>query len=62
VGVVASLAVREARERGRGDRAIGLARWQFDRVHSGNVYGLTVDTEEASAEACARRIVEAFNL
>ena len=32
VGVFASLPVLEARERARGDRLIGLARWQFDRV------------------------------
>ncbi|MFZ3005690.1 MAG: hypothetical protein WA047_05905, partial [Phenylobacterium sp.] len=35
VGLLAPLEVLEAREVARGDRQIGLARWQFDRVHAG---------------------------
>src|SRR5689334_18343600 len=35
VGVFAPLDVLEARERARGDRLIGLARGQYDRVHRG---------------------------
>jgi chloramphenicol 3-O phosphotransferase len=62
VGVVAPLDVLERRERERGDRAIGLARWQFDRVHAGAAYDLTVDTSAASPEACARQIIDAFGL
>ena len=62
VGVVAPLEVLERRERERGDRAIGLARWQFDRVHAGAAYDLTVDTSQASPEACAQRIIDAFGL
>jgi chloramphenicol 3-O phosphotransferase len=62
VGVMAPLQVLERRERERGDRAIGLARWQFDRVHASAVYDLTIDTSEASAEVCGRRIVENFGL
>lgn len=35
VGVFAPLDVLEERERKRGDRDVGLARWLFDRVHQG---------------------------
>ena len=62
VGVVAPLAVIEARERARGDRAIGLARWQVGRVHAGMQYDLEIDTADVSAEAGARRIKAAFDL
>lgn len=62
VGVHAPLAVIEAREAARGDRMIGLARRQFDRVHRGVEYDLDVDTSRASPEACARAIKERFGL
>ena len=62
VGVLASLDVLERRERERGDRDVGLARWQFDRVHAAADYDLTVDTSGASPDACARQIIEAFGL
>ena len=48
VGVFAPLDILEARERQRGDRLIGLARWQFDRVHKDMKYDLEVDTSSAS--------------
>jgi len=62
VGVFAPLEVLEARERARGDRMIGLARWQFDRVHGQIAYDLTLDTSRSTPEACAAAIVEAFGL
>jgi len=62
VGVRAPLDVLEARERLRGDRAIGLARWQFDLVHDGMTYDLELDTSQASAMDCARRIKQAFGI
>jgi chloramphenicol 3-O phosphotransferase len=62
VGVFAPLAVLEARERQRGDRRIGLARWQHDRVHAGNHYDFEVDTSRATAAECAQRIRERFRL
>ena len=62
VGVFAPLEVLEARERERGDRMIGLARWQYDRVHAGMRYDFTVDTSRASAAECARVIKERFGL
>ncbi len=62
VGLLASLDVLEARERARGDRAIGLARWQFGRVHAGIRYDLEVDTEGVSPAEVAGRICDAFGL
>lgn len=62
VGVFAPLEILEARERKRGDRLIGLARWQYDRVHEGMTYDLMLDTSRASAAECARLIRERFGL
>ena len=62
VGVFASLDILEARERQRGDRLIGLARWQYDRVHQGMVYDLEVDTGSASPMQCADLIRSRFRL
>ena len=59
VGVYASLDVLEERERVRGDRMVGLARWQFERVHVGMPYNLRVHTDEATPEQCAKHILEA---
>jgi chloramphenicol 3-O phosphotransferase len=62
VGVFAPLEVLEARERARGDRLIGLARWQYDRVHQGMRYDLELDTSTATPAACAQMIKERFRL
>ena len=62
VGVFAPLEFLEARERGRGDRLIGLARWQYDRVHRGIDYDLEVDTSVSSPLECAKLIKETFRL
>ncbi len=62
VGVFAPLDVLEARERQRGDRLIGLARWQYDRVHRGIDYDLEVHTDTASAMTCAELIKQRFGL
>ncbi|KRB50407.1 chloramphenicol phosphotransferase [Rhizobium sp. Root708] len=62
VGVLASLEVLEERERKRGDRMLGLARWQFDRVHSGMRYDLEVDTSNVSPVECAKMIKQKFQL
>ena len=59
VGVFASLDVLEERERARGDRLIGLSRWQFERVHVGMPYDLKVHTDEATPDQCAERILQA---
>ncbi len=62
VGVFAPLEVLETRERERGDRLIGLARWQYDRIHRGIEYDLEVDSGNADPMACAERIKQAFRL
>lgn len=62
VGVFAPLDVLEARERERGDRLIGLARWQYDRVHKDMKYDLEVDTGSATPMECAELIRRRFRL
>ncbi len=62
VGMFAPLEVLEARERQRADRAIGLARWQYDRVHRDVVYDLNIDTTKSSPMQSARIIRDAFGL
>lgn len=62
VGVFAPLEIIEARERQRGDRMIGLARWQFDKVYKDVIYDIEISTADETAEACAERIREAFDL
>jgi len=62
VGLFAPLEVIERREQARGDRTLGLARWQYDKVHGGMAYDLELDTSLASPEALAGRIKEAFGL
>lgn len=62
VGLFAPLDVLEAREHARGDRLIGLARWQYDRVHQGIAYDLEIDTARASPVEIACAIRDAFGL
>ena len=62
VGVFAPLDVLEARERRRGDRLIGLARWQYDRVHEGMNYDLEIDTSIATPMECAKLIKDKFQI
>ena len=62
VGLFAPLDVLERRERERGDREVGLARWQFERVHRDVVYDLEIDATAATPMANAQKICEAFGL
>lgn len=62
VGVTCPLDILEARERARGDRLIGLARWQYDRVHAGMAYDLTLDSSAATPIALAETIRRKFDL
>ncbi len=62
VGLHAPLEIVEQRERARGDRAIGLARWQWPRVHQGVTYDLEIDTVRNDPEACAGLIASSFDL
>jgi chloramphenicol 3-O phosphotransferase len=56
VRLFAPLEVLEQRERARGDRLEGLARWQHRRVHEGVDYDLSVDTGLRTAAECAQLI------
>lgn len=62
VGLFAPLEVLEARERARGDREVGLARWQYGRVHRDITYDLEVDAAAAAPVECARLIRNTFGL
>lgn len=58
VGVRCPLDVLEARERARGDRRVGIARYQYDRVHFYDTYDVELDTAEKSVEQCVSTILE----
>ena len=62
VGLFAPLDVLEERERARGDREIGLARWQHDRVHRDMIYDLEIDTTMTTPLENAQKIRDAFGL
>jgi chloramphenicol 3-O phosphotransferase len=62
IGVFAPLRVLEERERQRGDRMIGLARWQHERIHKGITYDLKIDTTAASPHDCAAQIMALMKL
>lgn len=56
VGVMCSLEELEHREQARGDRQKGLAREQFETIHTCVVYDLQVDTSTTDVETCAEQI------
>ena len=62
VGLFAPLDILEAREHARNDRAIGLARWQFDRVHQGQTYDLSLHTDQSTPQETAEKICKTFFL
>jgi chloramphenicol 3-O phosphotransferase len=62
VALRAPLEVIEQRERERGDRVLGLARWQYDKVHGGMTYDLELDTSTATPDQLAAQIKQAFVL
>ena len=51
-----------SRERQRGDRMIGLARWQYERVHRDKKYDLEVDSGSLGPLECATLIKQKFQL
>lgn len=61
VGLFAPIEVLEHRERARGDRDIGLARWQYSRVHNGIEYDLEIDLTTRSPIEAARMICKSFD-
>ena len=58
VKVDCPLAEVERRERERGDRLLGLARWQHERMDLGLVYDLVVDTSRQTPEECAQEVLQ----
>jgi chloramphenicol 3-O-phosphotransferase len=56
VGVKCSLDELERRERARGDRQIGFARWQYDRVHRYGTYDFEIDTHRLTPEQGATQL------
>ena len=62
VALRAPLEVIEQRERQRGDRDLGLARWQYERMHVGMAYDLELDTALATPKEIAAAIKSAFGL
>lgn len=62
IGLTAPLEVLEDRERRRGDREIGLARWQHGRVLAGLAHDLIVDTAQATPDEIADAICRAFGI
>jgi chloramphenicol 3-O phosphotransferase len=61
VGVKCPLEIAEQREKERGDRNIGTARYQIERVHIHELYDLEVDTSVLTVEQCVSKIVEKVN-
>jgi chloramphenicol 3-O phosphotransferase len=61
VGVKCPLGEAEHREKERGDRNIGTARYQFERVHRHGLYDIEIDTSILSVDECVERIMEFIN-
>lgn len=61
VGVKCPLEVAEQREKDRGDRNIGTARYQFERVHVHGLYDIEIDTSRLTMDDCVTRIMELIN-
>ena len=58
VGVHCSLENLIARERERGDRIIGLAKYQFNRVHTNCCYDCEVNTSKYTPKECVEIILK----
>lgn len=56
VGVRCPLEELEQREHKRGNRKKGMARFQYDLVHSHNIYDIEVDTSKYKPLKCAMQI------
>lgn len=57
VGVTAPLDILEQREKARGDRFLGGARWQYFKVHENVSYDLEIDTHTHSLEENVAKIL-----
>lgn len=58
VGVKCPLAELERREIARGDRQVGFARWQYERVHRFGAYDFEIDTSLHTPEQGALQLKE----
>jgi len=58
VGIKCPLVELERREKARGDRQIGFARWQYERVHRFGAYDFEIDTSVDTPEQGAERLKE----
>lgn len=56
VGVKCPVEELERRELARGDRHVGFARWQFERVHRFGAYDFEIDTSVNTPVACAEEL------
>jgi chloramphenicol 3-O phosphotransferase len=60
VGVFCPIDVLEQREAARGDRKVGLARYQSARIHENSEYDVEVETHELSPNQAAQKIISAL--
>ncbi|NKB69859.1 MAG: chloramphenicol phosphotransferase [Candidatus Latescibacteria bacterium] len=58
LGVHCNAAELARREKERGDRSVGMAQGQLERVHAHGIYDFEVDTTAIPALDCARQIAE----
>ena len=58
VGVKCPLEELERREHARGDRQIGFARMQSERVHRYGEYDFEIDTHRNTPEECAQQLMD----
>jgi chloramphenicol 3-O phosphotransferase len=62
VGVDCPVDVLAERERARGDRRIGMAAAQSERIHQWLPYDLRLDTSVVDAETAARQLVDTLEI
>ena len=62
VAIHAPLNILEERERVRGNRLLGLARWQFLRVHRDIEYDFEIDTSVHNSQETAKAIATALGV
>jgi chloramphenicol 3-O phosphotransferase len=60
VKVYCPLQIVEQREQARGNRTLGLASFQFHRVHQDSLYDVEVDTSQHTPDTCAAQILAAL--
>lgn len=56
VGVQCPVEELERRELARGDRHVGIARWQFDHVHRFGPYDFELRTDRLTPDQCGREL------